>query len=69
MTLLEKKHSITQIEKVLYTGKAHTTGGRDGGTSRSSDGRLRARAGAYGWLYAPGGKAGGRDNAAGGPVL
>jgi osmotically inducible protein OsmC len=40
MTLLEKKHSITQIEKVLYTAKAHTTGGRDGGTSRSSDGRL-----------------------------
>src|SRR5258707_2748262 len=31
--------------------------------------RLRARAGAYGWLYAPGGKAGGRDIAAGGPVL
>jgi hypothetical protein len=39
MILLEKKHSITQIEKVLYTAKAHTTGGRDGGTSRSSDGR------------------------------
>jgi hypothetical protein len=35
MTLLEKKHSITQIEKVLYTAKAHTTGGRD-------DGRLAA---------------------------
>jgi lipoyl-dependent peroxiredoxin len=30
----------TQIEKVLYTGKTHTTGGRDGGASRSSDGRL-----------------------------
>ncbi len=40
MTLLEKKHSITQIEKVLYTAKAHTIGGRAGGTSRSSDGRL-----------------------------
>jgi osmotically inducible protein OsmC len=26
--------------KVLYTAKTHTTGGRDGGTSRSSDGRL-----------------------------
>lgn len=25
---------------VQYTGKAHTTGGRDGGASRSSDGRL-----------------------------
>src|SRR5262245_5453261 len=32
--------SITQIEKVLYTAKAHTTGGRDGGASRTSDGRL-----------------------------
>lgn len=30
---------MTQIEKVLYTGKTHTTGGRDG-ASRSSDGRL-----------------------------
>lgn len=29
-----------QIKKVEYTGKAHTTGGRDGGTSRSDDGRL-----------------------------
>src|SRR6266446_1981744 len=27
------------MQKVLYTGKAHTTGGRDG-ASRSSDGRL-----------------------------
>jgi Ohr subfamily peroxiredoxin len=31
---------ITQIEKTLYTAKAHTTGGRDGGASRTSDGRL-----------------------------
>jgi len=30
---------MTQIEKVIYTGKTHTTGGRDG-ASRSSDGRL-----------------------------
>ncbi|MGO4222186.1 organic hydroperoxide resistance protein [Lysobacter sp. TAF61] len=29
----------TQIEKVLYTGKTHTTGGRNG-ASQSSDGRL-----------------------------
>jgi osmotically inducible protein OsmC len=29
-----------QIEKVLYTAETHTTGGRDGGSSRSSDGRL-----------------------------
>jgi len=26
--------------RVLYTAKVHTTGGRDGGASRSSDGRL-----------------------------
>jgi len=31
--------AISQIDKVLYTGKTHTTGGRDGET-RSSDGRL-----------------------------
>ncbi|PSH68389.1 peroxiredoxin [Phyllobacterium brassicacearum] len=30
---------MTQVAKVLYTGKTHTTGGRDG-SSRSSDGRL-----------------------------
>ena len=30
---------MTPIEKLLYTGKTHTTGGRDG-ASRSSDGRL-----------------------------
>ena len=31
--------AASQIEKVYYTGKTHTTGGRDG-ASRSSDGRL-----------------------------
>jgi Ohr subfamily peroxiredoxin len=30
---------MTQLEKVIYTAKAHTTGGRDG-ASRSDDGRL-----------------------------
>ena len=32
--------AITQIEKVLYTAKAHITGGRDGGAARTSDGEL-----------------------------
>jgi lipoyl-dependent peroxiredoxin len=31
--------NVTTIEKVLYTGKTHTTGGREG-FSKSSDGRL-----------------------------
>ena len=31
---------MTQIDKVLYTAKTHTTGGRENGASRSSDGRL-----------------------------
>jgi lipoyl-dependent peroxiredoxin len=39
---------MTQPEKVLYTGKTRTSGGRDG-TSRSSDGRLDVR------LSSPGG--------------
>ena len=30
---------MTKIDKVLYTGRTHTIGGRDG-ASRSSDGRL-----------------------------
>lgn len=33
-------NTIAQLEKVLYTAKAHTTGGRDGGASRTSDGVL-----------------------------
>ncbi|MBC7898535.1 MAG: organic hydroperoxide resistance protein [Saprospiraceae bacterium] len=39
---------MTQIEKILYTAKARTTGGRDGGSSRTSDGRLEVK------LSAPG---------------
>jgi lipoyl-dependent peroxiredoxin len=33
-------NSTTLNKKVLYTAKVHTTGGRDGGASRSNDGRL-----------------------------
>ncbi|HJW45420.1 MAG TPA: organic hydroperoxide resistance protein [Lysobacter sp.] len=32
-----------QTNNVIYTAKVHTTGGRDGGVSRSSDGRLDIR--------------------------
>jgi osmotically inducible protein OsmC len=38
-----------QLEKVLYTAKTYTSGGRDGGTSRSVDGRLEVK------LSSPGG--------------
>jgi lipoyl-dependent peroxiredoxin len=31
---------MAESKKVQYTAKAHTTGGRDGGASRTSDGRL-----------------------------
>lgn len=31
---------MTQTEKLLYTAKTHTTGGREHGVSRSSDGHL-----------------------------
>jgi osmotically inducible protein OsmC len=34
---------MTQIGKVVYTAKTHTTGGRENGVSRSSDGRLDVR--------------------------
>jgi Ohr subfamily peroxiredoxin len=46
---------ITQIDKVLYTAKAHTTGGREGGTSRTSDGRLDVK------LTTPGAKGDGTN--------
>jgi len=45
---------MIQIEKVLYTGKTHTTGGRDG-SSRSEDGRLDIK------LSSPGGPGGGTN--------
>lgn len=31
---------MPQTERLVYTAKVHTTGGREGGTSRSDDGRL-----------------------------
>ena len=33
-TQIVEKKKITQNESVLYTGKTHTTGGRDGGSSK-----------------------------------
>jgi len=45
---------MTQVGKVLYTGKTHTTGGR-GGASRSSDGRLDVK------LSSPGGPGNGTN--------
>jgi hypothetical protein len=40
-----EEHTMTQtqLEKVLYTAKDHTTGRRDGGASSSSDGRLNIK--------------------------
>ena len=40
---------MTPPVKVLYTAKTHTTGGREGGASRTSDGRLDVK------LSVPGG--------------
>jgi osmotically inducible protein OsmC len=34
---------MNQQDKLIYTAKVHTTGGREGGTSRSSDGNLDIR--------------------------
>jgi osmotically inducible protein OsmC len=34
---------VRLISKVLYTAKTHTTGGRENGIARSSDGRLDVR--------------------------
>ena len=39
-TKASEESTMTQPVKVLYTAKAHTTGGREGGASRTSDGRL-----------------------------
>ena len=45
---------MTTLEKVLYTAKTHTTGGRDG-ASRTSDGRLDVK------LSSPGTAGGGTN--------
>jgi Ohr subfamily peroxiredoxin len=45
---------MTQLEKVLYTARTHTTGGRDG-ASRSDDGRLDIK------LSSPGAKGSGTN--------
>jgi osmotically inducible protein OsmC len=37
-----KEDDMNRLEKVLYTARVHTTGGR-AGTSRSSDGRLEVK--------------------------
>jgi len=39
-TTLSEDRPATKSVKVLYTAKTHTTGGREGGASRTSDGRL-----------------------------
>ena len=47
--------TMTQPAKLLYTAKAHTTGGREGGASRTSDGRLEVK------LSVPGGPGNGTN--------
>ena len=44
-----------KFDKVLYTAKAHTTGGRDGGASHTDDGRLDVK------LSSPGGPGAGTN--------
>ena len=47
--------NMPKLEKALYTAKVHTTGGRDGGVARSSDGHLDIK------LSVPGGKGDGTN--------
>jgi Ohr subfamily peroxiredoxin len=42
-TTMSEQGTKTQAAKVLYTAKTHTTGGREGGASRTSDGHLEVR--------------------------
>jgi Ohr subfamily peroxiredoxin len=54
-TTATQQTTKAQAAKLLYTAKAHTTGGRDGGASRTSDGRLDVK------LSVPGGAGGGTN--------
>jgi Ohr subfamily peroxiredoxin len=49
-----EKEFVMALDKILYTAKAHTTGGRDG-ASRTSDGRLEVK------LSSPGGPGAGTN--------
>ena len=40
---IAKEIAAPPAEKVLYTARTHTIGGRDNGTSRSSDGHLEVK--------------------------
>jgi lipoyl-dependent peroxiredoxin len=40
MTEVERERATQAPGKVIYTAKTHSTGGRESGVSRSSDGRL-----------------------------
>jgi organic hydroperoxide reductase OsmC/OhrA len=53
--IAQKEPTMTNLDKVLYTARAHTTGGREGGTSRTDDGRLDIR------LSSPGAAAAGTN--------
>ncbi len=40
LEMTEEVNRNTQLKNVIYTAKTHTIGGREGGSSRTSDGRL-----------------------------
>lgn len=46
---------MSKIDKLLYTGRVHTTGGREGGASRTDDGHLEVA------LTTPGSKGSGTN--------
>ena len=46
---------MDQQNKLLYTARVHTTGGREGGAARSSDGHLDI------WISPPGGAGAGTN--------
>jgi lipoyl-dependent peroxiredoxin len=43
MTQVEQQRTTETSGKVIYTAKTHTTGGRENGVSRSSDGQLEIK--------------------------
>lgn len=54
-TTISEQSTAAKPVKVLYTAKTHTTGGREGGSSRTSDGRLDVK------LSVPGGPGNGTN--------
>ncbi len=51
-TGLRAASTVAPLDKIVYTAKTHTTGGREGGVATSSDGNLKVWPSVFAWVSA-----------------